>query len=228
MKWTGRRLAAMALVTLLVALTGGLLVRMPALQVVFITVSGKTGVKERLGEWLRKHALGRPLVTTWPPTLHAGIVHAFPELSDVHVRFVLPDRLVVHARARRALALARAGGSWWFVDKHGAWPGRDDADLPLLRAPRRHWHEGAQLVALLEKHAPARAAALSEVRLVTGWRLVFAQGELWLLGREQAPARLEAVLAWLTRQGLTVPVRLDASLPDRWFVRPARLLEVEG
>ncbi len=201
---------------------------LPRVQVVVLAVQADEGVRAALADWLHRHALGHALWQAYPARLRRGLAQAFPALSDLRVRWVLVGRLVISARTRKAFALARADGRWWFVDAEGSWPGDARADLPILRAPRARWREGAALAAVLATQAPQKWQVLSELRFVTGWRLVFAKGELWLVGGVKPVARLREVLGWMKRTGLRAPVRLDATMPERWFVRPARLVEVEG
>ena len=223
MRRAARWAAALAALALVAALAAFVRVRAVALD-----VQADGAERARIADWLRTHALGRPLARAHPFRLRAALARAFPELADVRVRWLLPGRVVVAARARRPLALAHADGRWWFVDRDGAWPGRAQADLPVLRAPRARWPEGAAVLAVLSRRAPARWRALSELRFVLGWRLVFAKGELWLVGAASPARRTRQVLDWLGSKGVRAPVRLDASMQGRWFVRPARVVEVEG
>ena len=206
--WWAAALAAVAFLAALAAFV--------RVQAVALDVQADGAGRARVADWLRTHALGRPLALAHPFRLRAALARAFPELADVRVRWLLPGRVVVAARVRRPLALAHADGRWWFVDRDGAWPGR------------ARWPEGAAILAMLSRRAPARWRALSELRFVLGWRLVFAKGELWLVGREAPARRTRQVLDWLGRKGVKAPVRLDASMQGRWFVRPARVVEVEG
>ena len=166
----------------------------------------------------------------WPGRLRRTLLDRLPDLADVDISRRLPDRLAIRAVMRKPVALWRGGQGVMLVDAHGEAyrPLRrgEAPDLPLLRAPRERLGEALRLMRAVRTADARRWRRLSEVIADgDGWRLDFARGESWLLpGGDAGVKRVRRMARFLAggrwRGGAW---RVDARLPDRWFIRKSRI-----
>ncbi len=166
----------------------------------------------------------------WPGRLRRRLLADLPDLADLDVTRRLPDQLEIRAVMRKPVALWRGPRGVMLVDAHGA-PYRrmrrgEALDLPLLRAPSDRLPEALALMRAVRRADSRRWRRLSEVIAEAGgWRLNFARGEAWLLpGGDEGARRVRRMAELLHRKRWRKGLwRVDARLPDRWFIRKSRI-----
>lgn len=167
------------------------------------------------------------LLHAWPSRLRAELLQQLPDLAQVSITRILPDRLEITATMRQPVALWRGDqGTVQLVDEQGVAyrslkPG-EMLDLPVLRMSEKNLQQGVALLLRLKHLDPTRYARLSEfISEDGGWRLNFDQGRCWLLPRgAKAAARMQQVLALLHEdRWKNGSWRIDARTATRWFIR---------
>jgi len=177
--------------------------------------------------WLAAHRAELGLWKARPARIREQLRKALPEIASIEVIRRLPDRLIVRATARKAVALVAVASNWMLIDAEGAlWPAKGTEDLPLLRADASRHRQGAEILQVLQAWGWWDAA--SEVRFDgLGWRVLFVGGERWLLPAQGAPARASEVARMLMRpKWRAYRWRVDARSKKRWFLRPVGRKEV--
>lgn len=187
------------------------------------------GMQDAIGEQLNQM---QPLDLwhAWPSRLQADLLQHLPDLAEVNITRILPDRLEITATMRQPVALWRSKqATVQLVDGQGVayrpLKAGEMLDLPLLRMPGDDLQEGATLLLRLKQMDAARYARLSELLAEDGgWRLNFDQGRCWLLPRgAQAEPRMQQVLALLHKDPWKEgDWRIDARAASRWFIRKSK------
>jgi len=156
-----------------------------------------------------------------------------PDIQRIEVSRVLPDGLLIKATARQPIALwenvvAKADKVVMLVDEQGVAYRPilrgEQLDLPLFRLDARRLKTAAAVLHHLRVNMPLRAQALSEVIVERqDWRLNFAHGEQWQLSQASLQDDLPKVLSILSQpRWASGHWRMDARIPERWFIRPAK------
>lgn len=165
-----------------------------------------------------------------PSRLRADLLQHLPDLAEVSITRILPDRLKIRAAMRRPVALWRGDQSTvQLVDVQGfayrPLKAGEMLDLPLLRMPKDDLHQAVILMLNLKQLDANRYAQLSEfISEDGGWRLNFDQGRCWLLPRgAQAETRMQQVLNLLQEDRWKGgDWRIDARAATRWFIRKSK------
>ncbi len=170
----------------------------------------------------------RDFLSTRPELLRRQWLQRIPDLADVRITRVLPDRLQISAEARvptalwqdeqNRLHLVDANGVAYRLLRKGESP-----DLPLLRLPAAELAEAHRMLTALGRQNRAYLALLSEVRAGGGhWRIYFSRGVSWLIPQVGGDAVIERITALLKQpRWRSGHWRVDARLASRWFLRPA-------
>jgi len=163
--------------------------------------------------------------------MQAALLTHIPDIKTLEVSRILPHDLRIKATSRSALAL------WENKDKpsHVMLVDADavayrplhrgeNVDLPLLRLSQNELEQAMSLLHALRQQDINKLAHLSELIVVNQqWRLNFAHGEQWLFQQEKIEQDLKQVVAILGQpRWLQNYWRMDARMPQRWFIRPAK------
>ena len=162
--------------------------------------------------------------------LQAGLIAHIPDIQRVQVSRILPDGLWVRAIARRPMALWKdtQARQVKLVDEKGVAYrplGRGEmVDLPVLRVSRNELGQAIHLLLALHTYAEYKLPHLSEVMTTDkGWRLNFSQGEQWHIASTDVEKQIAQVINILASpRWAKGRWRIDARIPERWFIRPAR------
>jgi cell division septal protein FtsQ len=224
-----RRLATRALPALLVlALTATLAV---ALQIRQVRVTGTHRFPAREAETVLRSALGTPTIAARASELRAS-VRALPWVADATVRISLdglvscaivertPVAIAVDPGVRqlldgegRLLAPAGAGGNLLELDGFAAYPEERAAVLAAATQLERCWNDRLQRIERVGPHDIA---------------LGFAGTPFPVLADPESPQSLvparRVLDAWLASRR-SAPLRVDARVPGRVAVLPARSFE---
>ncbi|MDX8407812.1 MAG: cell division protein FtsQ/DivIB [Mariprofundaceae bacterium] len=225
--WRYLRLAMLS-VLLLGGSSAGLWWLNEALTVTTWSITGnaqlKAAIEKKLADMPEKSYLH-----TRPSALHDAWLASIPDMAEVQINRVLPDTLLIVAKARVPLALWQDElGAIHLVDKNGVayrpLARGESPDLPMLRIAGEELAQAHTLLTELAGLHVRNMAALSEVRSSdAAWLLYFSKGERWLIPQQHESDvfnRLDALLAqprWRTRSW-----RIDARSTSRWFIRPAK------
>jgi len=138
--------------------------------------------------------------------------------------------LLIKAKARMPMALWKSNQTQqvMLMDEHGvvyrALRRGENIDLPILRADAAQLQAASQMLSVLNKYDVRKLLNLSElVADDDGWRLNFAKGEQWFIEMANLEHDVVQVInilnnpRWAKRHW-----RIDARIPERWFIRPAR------
>ncbi|MDX8388664.1 MAG: hypothetical protein R8M46_09080 [Ghiorsea sp.] len=161
------------------------------------------------------------------------LIERIPDIKRLEVSRILPNGLLVKAKARAPIALwenrtTNESGQVMLIDKDGiayrVLSRGENLDLPIFRLAQDALGQASILVHQLLKANPSKAHALSEVIVAENeWRLNFAHGEQWQLKEKNLKQDVNKVMEILVQprwaQGHW---RMDARIPQRWFVRPAK------
>ena len=159
------------------------------------------------------------------------LLQRIPDIKKIDVSRVLPDGLLIKAVAREPLAL------WESMDKESAVMLVDDSgqayrplargeslDLPIMRLHESQLPAAMLILNQLYQRSPIKLLNLSELIVTEDqWRLNFAKGEQWQLNKtslEQDVAQVIQILE--TPRWSRGYWRMDARIPQRWFIRPAK------
>ncbi|MDQ7058856.1 MAG: hypothetical protein Q9N62_10740 [Ghiorsea sp.] len=156
-----------------------------------------------------------------------------PDIQRIEVSRILPDGLLIKATARQPIALwenvvAKAGKVVMLVDEQAVAYRPilrgEQLDLPLFRLDGNDLKIATAVLHHLRVNMPQRAQALSEVIVERqDWRLNFARGEQWQLNQASLQDDLPKVLSILSQpRWARGHWRMDARIPERWFIRPAK------
>jgi len=172
----------------------------------------------------------RDFLSTRPDLLRKQWLARIPDMADVQVTRILPDRLEIQAVSRVAVALWQDEQSRLHLfDRHGVayrlLRRGESPDLPLLRMTKEQLADAGRMLEVLARQDRRLISALSEIRAGSGcWHLYFSRGVSWLIPQADAGAAIDRVLSFLKQprwQGGRW--RVDARGASRWFVRPARI-----
>jgi len=163
--------------------------------------------------------------------MQSTLLTQIPDIKTLEVIRILPYGLRIKATSRSAVALweSKSGVPQVMLVDADAVAYRplnrgENVDLPLLRLNQ---HELAQAMALLHtlrQQDANKLAHLSELIVIDQqWRLNFSYGEQWLFQQEKIEQDLKQVVAILGQpRWLNNYWRMDARMPQRWFIRPAK------
>jgi len=174
-----------------------------------------------------KHMPSRDFLSTRPDLLRQQWLNRIPDLAEVRITRILPDRLNIQADARVPVALWQDEQSrLHLVDAHG--PYRllrkgESPDLPLLRMPATELSAARSMLAALARADMHRLAALSEIRAGNGhWQIYFSRGVSWLIPQSNEGSEIQHISSFLKQPRWKGRYwRVDARLASRWFIRPA-------
>lgn len=164
--------------------------------------------------------------------LQSKLLLAVPDIKSIEVSRMLPDGLRIKAKARHPLSLWEntevQPASVMLVDADGVMyremKAGEALDLPLLRLPRQGVAQAVSMLNTMQQQQPAKVNRLSEVIADdTYWRLNFSFGEQWRINTLSLQQDIQQIMHVLSlpqwKQGIW---RLDARIPERWFIRPAK------
>ncbi|MDX8382791.1 MAG: FtsQ-type POTRA domain-containing protein [Ghiorsea sp.] len=175
----------------------------------------------------------RSFWSTRASVIQTALLLAIPDIKEVAVSRILPDGLQVSVVERKPVALWENTASLvaekvFLVDGQGqAYRGLragEAADLPLLRVSDADLVPAIYMLHDLAKYQYKRMASLSEVIVKNKhWRLNFAHGEQWLLQQASLKEDMNKMMSLLEQPRWNKGYwRMDARIPQRWFVRPAK------
>ena len=160
--------------------------------------------------------------------LQRELLAEIPDIESMEISRVLPDRLHIMTKSRVPIALWETSGGVMLVDEsstaYRALKRGENLDLPILRMAKPELEKATALMAKMGMYDDQRMHMLSEVVVEQNqWRFNFAYGEQWQFNEEGMEQNLQQVMHILTTprwaQGHW---RMDARIPQRWFIRPAK------
>jgi len=162
--------------------------------------------------------------------LQAGLIANIPDIQHIQINRILPDGLLVQAIARQPMALWKddAAQQIKIIDEHGvayrALKRDEIKDLPVLRVSQAELAQAVKLLEALNKYDVRKLLDLSELIMAdNGWRLNFAHGEQWKVAQTHLEKNLIQVINVLDApRWANGHWRIDARIPERWFIRPAK------
>ncbi|MDQ6981484.1 MAG: hypothetical protein Q9M08_00555 [Mariprofundus sp.] len=170
----------------------------------------------------------RDFLSTRPDQLRELWLQRIPDLADVRITRILPDRLRIQADARLPVALWQDEQSRLHLfDGHGnvyrLLKKGESPDLPLLRIPEEQLDAARKMIVALAQHDVQKLSGLSEIRAGSRhWKIYFSRGVRWLIPQGDEGSMIERIKSllqqprWRNRYW-----RVDARLSSRWFIRPA-------
>lgn len=159
------------------------------------------------------------------------LIQRIPDIQYLEVSRILPDGLLIKAQARIPVALwedPSVSTQVMLVDEKGKayrlLARGENLDLPLFRLRQEELGKATHLVLQLKAKNPTQALLLSEViTMDEAWRLNFAHGEQWQLNTVRLEQDTEKVINVLMQpRWANGHWRMDARIPQRWFIRPAK------
>jgi len=155
-----------------------------------------------------------------------------PDIKTIEVSRMLPDGLLIKAVARTPIALWEntevSPAVVMLVDEdaqiyRGIKAG-EQVDLPLIRLPQSQVTLATRLLHTMQAKAAHKWMRLSEVIAERdAWRLNFSYGEQWHLNAASLETDIQQAMRVLALPEWEKGVwRLDARIPQRWFIRPAK------
>ncbi len=161
--------------------------------------------------------------------LQRELLAGIPDIEALEIRRILPNGLQINAKARQPLALWENGESSVMLIDEQATAYRplkrgEYQDLPILRLASNELPKAATLIQKIQAYDASRLGELSEVIVEDErWRLNFSYGEQWQFHQAGIEQDLEQVIRLLaTPRWSGGHWRMDARIPQRWFIRPAR------
>ncbi len=163
--------------------------------------------------------------------LQAGLIQDIPDIQHLQINRILPDGLLLKATARTPIALWEGEGvksQVMLIDEKGvayrSLQRGETLDLPILRLQKRELAQAVLVLQALHQQHASKLQDLSEVIVVErDWRLNFAHGEQWKLATAHPDKDIHKIINILAMprwaQGYW---RMDARIPQRWFIRPAK------
>jgi len=199
------------------------------LSVSYWDIDAEAHVQQQIDAYLtqQKH---RGYWHTRASKLQANLLQNIPDIEHVQVSRVLPDGLLIKAKARAPMGLWKDTQSQqvMLIDDKGvayrALQRGESIDLPILRVQEKELVVASQVLNTLNQYDVRKLLNLSElVAADEGWRLNFAKGEQWFI--EMANLKHDVVQVinilnqprWAQRHW-----RIDARISERWFIRPVR------
>ncbi len=170
----------------------------------------------------------RDFLSTRPDLLRELWLQRIPDLADVQITRILPDKLRINADARVPVALWQDEQSRLHLfDGHGniyrLLKKGESPDLPLLRIPEEKLDAARKMIVALAQHDAQKLSDLSEIRAGSRhWQIYFSRGVTWLIPQGDEGSMIERIKSllqqprWRNRYW-----RVDARLSSRWFIRPA-------
>jgi len=153
-----------------------------------------------------------------------------PDIKSVDVSRILPSGLMIKAYARKPLALwenTDQKAQVMLIDQdakaYRALHRGENVDLPILRMSPAELSQAVALIHILQKNDANKVANLSEVLAETQtWRLNFSKGEQWQVNQANIDEDLQQIINVLAAPRWSRGYwRMDARIPQRWFIRPA-------
>lgn len=170
----------------------------------------------------------RDFLSTRPDFLREQWLQRIPDLADVRITRILPDRLRIQADARVPVALWQDGQSRLHLfDSHGnvyrLLKKGESPDLPLLRIPEDKLDAARAMMVALEQSEVQKQSDLSEIRAGSRhWKIYFSRGVKWLIPQGDEGPMIERIKSLLQQPRWRHRFwRVDARLASRWFIRPA-------
>ncbi len=162
--------------------------------------------------------------------LHDELLVEVPDIQALEVQRILPDGLLVKAKARTPMALWKdeQNQQVMLVDEHGvvyrALERGEASDLPLLRVQADELFHATQLLLALNKYDVRKLMQLSEVVVAdSGWHLNFSKGEQWKINPNNLEQHVTQIINVLgLPRWAKGHWRIDARISERWFIRPAK------
>jgi cell division septal protein FtsQ len=162
--------------------------------------------------------------------LQSGLIAHIPDIAHIQINRILPDGLLVQAIARQPMALWKDEQAQVvkLVDEKGvayrALKRGEMVDLPVLRVSKEALPQAVKLLQALNKYNVRKWLGLSELILADdGWRLNFSHGEQWKVAKNHLEKNLIQVINVLDApRWAKGHWRIDARIPERWFIRPAK------
>ena len=190
-------------------------------------ITAEAAIKQAIDMQLKNMA-SRDFLSTRPDLLREQWLQRIPDLANVRITRLLPDRLQIQADARVPTALWQdersrlhlfdSQGNAYRLLRKGESP-----DLPLLRLPQAQLATAHAMIVALAQNDAASLSALSEIRAGTGyWHIYFSRGESWLIPLSNEAAEIQHITSFLKQpRWKGRHWRVDARLASRWFIRPA-------
>jgi len=183
----------------------------------------KTAIKAQL-----EAMPNRDFLSTRPDFLRELWLQRIPDLADVHITRILPDKLRIQADARVPVALWQDGQSRLHLfDRHGnvyrLLKKGESPDLPLLRIPEEQLGAARKMMVALARHDVQKLSELSEIRAGSRhWQIYFSRGATWLIPQGNEGSMMKRINSLLNQSRWRNRYwRVDARLASRWFIRPA-------
>jgi len=232
-KWIKPVLKGGLLLGLLATFSFGMLVLNQKMSVSYWDIEAKAPLNGQIERYFQQQKQ-LDFWHTRASDVQRALLLAIPDIKQVEVSRILPDGLQVIAVARQPLAL--------WASKHGlakaeqvmlvdaaAHPYRslqvgEALDLPLLRLKQENLKQASEMLHFLEEAGMQRAKELSEVIVEEQrWRLNFSHGEQWLVQQENLEQDMGKIMRILDKPQWAGGLwRMDARIPQRWFMRPAK------
>jgi len=214
----------------------GVLVSVMTTSVVWLNQKWSVGSWEIEADVLLKAAIeaqlqampNRDFLSTRPDLLRELWLQRIPDLADVRITRILPDKLRIQADARVPVALWQDRQSHLHLfDRHGnvyrLLKKGESPDLPLLRIPEEQLGAARKIIGALAQRDVQKLSGLSEIRAGSRhWQIYFSRGVTWLIPQGDEGSMIKRIKSllkqprWRNRYW-----RVDARLASRWFIRPA-------
>ncbi len=194
----------------------------------------KIQANTQLKPQIEKYLASRQQLDFWhtrASVMQEMLLAEIPDIKTLEVRRILPNDLLVKAEARKPMALweSMAGQPKVMIIDETALAYRalkrgENLDLPILRLNQEHIVQATGLLHALHKQDASKLLSLSEVVVAEQqWRMNFAYGEQWQMNQDNIEQDMKLVMQLLAKpQWARGHWRMDARIPQRWFIRPAK------
>ena len=200
-----------------------------SLSVSYWDIDADAHLKTQIESYLAEKK-GAPFWQTRASVLRDELVAQIPDIQHIKVSRILPDGLLVQAQARIPMALWKGeqAKQVMLIDEKGV-PYRalkrgETLDLPFLRVHQDDLKNSTQMLLALNKYDVRKLLNLSELIVSEqGWRLNFAKGEQWQVKSTNIDYHVTQIMNILDMPRWSKGHwRIDARIPERWFIRPAK------
>jgi len=229
MRWVKPMLQGLAVSSAVVIAGFGVWKLNEKLSISYWDIEAASHIKPQIQAYLAKQQ-DLDFWHTRADVLHDELLLEVPDIQTLQVQRILPDGLLVKAKARTPMALWKDEQKQMvmLVDAFGyayrALHRGEASDLPLLRVQADELPQATKLLLALNQFDVRKLMQLSEVIVSdSGWHLNFAKGEQWNIN----PSNLEQHVTQIINV-LGLPRwakghwRIDTRIPERWFIRPAK------
>lgn len=197
------------------------------LSVSYWDVDAEAHVQQQIEDYLTQQQY-RDYWHTRAPTLQSELMQRIPDIEHVQVSRVLPDGLLIKAKARKPMALWKdeSRQQVMLIDDKGvayrALQRGESIDLPVLRVEVGQLQSASQVLNTLNQYDVRKLLNLSElIAFNEGWRLNFAKGEQWFIKMANLEHDVVQVINVLNKpRWAKGHWRIDARVSERWFIRP--------